>query len=164
MLKDHIDKFCKTSYTFENNPVIVITCLSVYWPTLAYYLLIINHCLFFCPFSVGHCVVCPSSTYRFWLPIWYRQTLLVLYFVYWLLIIIFFFSGVKPNDKQLTTCAFCGNDYVQSQQRVRLRSRVKLNKKVECLLQKYQTEPGSLGKYQLNLVQNYLNSYNQLVS
>lgn len=71
--------------------------------------------------------------------------------------------GVKPNDKQLTTCAFCGNDYIQSQQRVRLRSRVKLKKKVERLLHKYQVEPGSLGKYQLSLVQSYLNSCNQLV-
>ena len=29
----------------------------------------------FCPFSFGHCVVCPSLTYGFLLPLWYRQTL-----------------------------------------------------------------------------------------
>jgi hypothetical protein len=34
--------------------------------------------LFFCPFSFGHCVVCSSSIYGFWLPLWYLQTLLVL--------------------------------------------------------------------------------------
>ena len=28
-------------------------------------------------FSFDHCVVCPSSIYRFWLPVWYLQTLLV---------------------------------------------------------------------------------------
>jgi hypothetical protein len=28
-----------------------------------------------CPFSFGHCVVCPSI-YGFWLPLWYLQTLL----------------------------------------------------------------------------------------
>ena len=28
-------------------------------------------------FSVGHCVVCPYSIYRFWLPFWYIQTLIV---------------------------------------------------------------------------------------
>ena len=26
--------------------------------------------------SYGHCVVCPSSIYGFWLPLWYLQTLL----------------------------------------------------------------------------------------
>ena len=32
-----------------------------------------------CPFvffSLGHCVVCSSSIYGFWLPLWYLQTLL----------------------------------------------------------------------------------------
>ena len=32
-------------------------------------------CLSFCPFSFGHCVVCPSSIYGFWLPLWHLQTL-----------------------------------------------------------------------------------------
>jgi hypothetical protein len=27
--------------------------------------------------SFGHCVVHPSSIYRFWLPLWYLQTLLI---------------------------------------------------------------------------------------
>jgi hypothetical protein len=27
-------------------------------------------CLSFCHFSFGHCVVCPSSTYGLWLPLW----------------------------------------------------------------------------------------------
>ena len=31
--------------------------------------------LSFCTFSIGHCVVCFSSIYRFWLPLWYFQTL-----------------------------------------------------------------------------------------
>ena len=30
-----------------------------------------------CPFSFGHCIVCPSSLYGFWLPIWYLQTFLL---------------------------------------------------------------------------------------
>jgi hypothetical protein len=30
---------------------------------------------FFCTFSFGLCVVCSSSIYRFWLPLWYLQTL-----------------------------------------------------------------------------------------
>ena len=32
--------------------------------------------LSFCTFSFGHCVVCSSSIYAFWLPYWYLQTLL----------------------------------------------------------------------------------------
>jgi hypothetical protein len=34
-----------------------------------------------CPFSFGHCVVCPFSSYGFWLPHWYLQTRLI-YVVY----------------------------------------------------------------------------------
>jgi len=30
----------------------------------------------FCSFSFGQCVVCPSSIYVFWLPLWYLDTLL----------------------------------------------------------------------------------------
>ena len=39
---------------------------------VAWYLVLcpcfVDHCLSFCLFSFGHCVVCPSSIYRFWLP------------------------------------------------------------------------------------------------
>ena len=36
----------------------------------------IDRCLSLCTFSCGHCIVCSSSIYRFWLPLWYLQTLL----------------------------------------------------------------------------------------
>jgi hypothetical protein len=29
-----------------------------------------------CPFSVDHCIVCPSLIYGFLLPLWYLQTFL----------------------------------------------------------------------------------------
>jgi hypothetical protein len=32
--------------------------------------------LSFCTFSFGHCVVCSSSVYGFWLPLWYLQIIL----------------------------------------------------------------------------------------
>jgi hypothetical protein len=35
----------------------------------------VDRCLAFCPFSFVHCVVCCSSIYGFWLPLWYLQTL-----------------------------------------------------------------------------------------
>jgi len=37
----------------------------------------VDRCLSFCLISLGHCVVCPSSIYAFWLPLWYLQTLLI---------------------------------------------------------------------------------------
>ena len=33
----------------------------------------VDRCLFFCHFSFGHCIVCPSSIYGFWLPLWCLQ-------------------------------------------------------------------------------------------
>ena len=44
--------------------------------SLALYVCFIDRCLSFCTFSFGHCVVCSSSIYGFWLPLWYLQTLL----------------------------------------------------------------------------------------
>jgi hypothetical protein len=41
----------------------------------------VDLCLSFCTFSFGHCVVCSSSIYGFWLPLWYLQTLLIVYFL-----------------------------------------------------------------------------------
>ena len=35
----------------------------------------VDRCLSICTFSFGHCVVCSSSIYIFWLPLWYLQTL-----------------------------------------------------------------------------------------
>ena len=35
-----------------------------------------HRCLSFCPFCFGHCDVCSSSVYEWWLPLWYLQTLL----------------------------------------------------------------------------------------
>ena len=35
----------------------------------------VDHCLSFCTFSFDHCVVCSSLIYKFWLPLWYLQTL-----------------------------------------------------------------------------------------
>ena len=34
----------------------------------------VDCCLSFCTFYFGHCVVCSSSIYGFWLPLWYPQT------------------------------------------------------------------------------------------
>ena len=36
---------------------------------------LVDRFLSFCPFSFGHCAVCPSI-YGFWLPLWYLKTLI----------------------------------------------------------------------------------------
>ena len=36
---------------------------------------LVDRCLSFCTFTFGHFVVCSSSIYEFWLPLWYLQTL-----------------------------------------------------------------------------------------
>ena len=36
--------------------------------SLALCVCFVDRCLSFCPFSFGHCVVCSSSIYGFWLP------------------------------------------------------------------------------------------------
>ena len=42
----------------------------------------IDRCLSFCTFSFGHCVVCSSSIYGFWLPLLYLQTLLANHYIF----------------------------------------------------------------------------------
>jgi hypothetical protein len=58
-----------TSYPPVFSVVLVIRSLVLY-------ICFVNRCLSFCTFSFGHCVVCSSSIYRLWLPLWYLQTLL----------------------------------------------------------------------------------------
>ena len=44
--------------------------------SLVLYVCFVDRFLSFCTFSFGHCVVCSSSIYGFWLPLWYLQTFL----------------------------------------------------------------------------------------
>jgi hypothetical protein len=41
-------------------------------PSLVLCVCFVDRCLFFCPFSFDHCIVCPSI-YGFWLPLWYLR-------------------------------------------------------------------------------------------
>jgi hypothetical protein len=43
--------------------------------SLVLYVCFLDRCLSFCTFSFGHCVVCSSSIYGFWLLLCYLQTL-----------------------------------------------------------------------------------------
>jgi len=42
----------------------------------------VDRCLSFNTFAFGHFVVCSSSLYKFWLPLWFLQTRLIVLFVY----------------------------------------------------------------------------------
>jgi hypothetical protein len=44
--------------------------------SLVWYIYIVDPLFVFLNFSFVHCVVCSSSIYRLWLPLWYLQTLL----------------------------------------------------------------------------------------
>ena len=57
---------------FQNSKICFV--LSGIHVTLVLCVCFVDRCLSFCTFSFGHCVVCPSI-YRFWLPLWYLQTL-----------------------------------------------------------------------------------------
>jgi hypothetical protein len=46
-------------------------------PSLVLCVCFVDRYLYFCTSSLGHCVVCSSSIYGFWLPLWYLQPLLV---------------------------------------------------------------------------------------
>ena len=37
----------------------------------------VHHYLSFCPFCFVHCVVCSSSIYGFWLPLWYLLSIVL---------------------------------------------------------------------------------------
>ena len=50
--------------------------------SLVLYVCFVDRCLFFCTFSFGYCVVCSSSIYGLWLPLWYLQTRLTYSYVY----------------------------------------------------------------------------------
>jgi hypothetical protein len=41
------------------------------FPVIFLLTIIVDRCLFYCPFSFGHCVVCLSLYYGLWLPLWY---------------------------------------------------------------------------------------------
>ena len=41
----------------------------------------VDRCLFFCTFSFGHCAVCFSSIYEFWLPLWYLVAIVLSVFL-----------------------------------------------------------------------------------
>jgi hypothetical protein len=52
-------------------------CEMIWRVTACLCVCFVDRCLSLCTFSFVHCVVCSSSIYGFWLPLWYLQTLLL---------------------------------------------------------------------------------------
>ena len=55
----------------------------------------------FCAFYFGHCVVCSSSIYGVWLPLWYIQTL------HWKTDISNLDSGIQPHRRFIHQIPLC---------------------------------------------------------
>jgi hypothetical protein len=64
----------------------------------------VDRCLSFCFFTFVHCVVCPSSIYGFWLPLWYLQTLLIVYGDYRFTCFCYFFHYFLTKYQRLIKC------------------------------------------------------------
>ena len=71
--------------------------------SLVLYACFVVRCLYFCPFSFDHCVVCSSSIYGFWLPLWYLLAIVLFvllrytdydcpFDIFWPLCCLFFFD------------------------------------------------------------------------
>jgi hypothetical protein len=57
---------------------LVFSGVRVTW-SLVLYVCFVDRRLSFCILSFGPCVVCSSSIYGFWLPLWYLQTLFIIH-------------------------------------------------------------------------------------
>ena len=86
--------------------------------SLVLYVCFVDRYLSFCPLSFDHCVVCSSSIYGFWLPLWYLQTLLRIRFLSWqgffCLFVFFcflFFFLVLPR-RDFTPLIHCSNNRI----------------------------------------------------
>ena len=60
----------------DNFPTPLMLSLLKFWQLQCF----VDRCLSFFPFPFGHYVVCPSSIYGFWLPLWYLPTFYIIFF------------------------------------------------------------------------------------
>jgi hypothetical protein len=60
------------SFLANLNLTVIWTLVITWCPSSVVFCHLLNH---WDTFSFGHCVVCLSSIYGFWLPLWYLQTL-----------------------------------------------------------------------------------------
>ena len=70
---------CFSIYQFCLHPWYLWIWHNYFFPqSLVFYVGFMDHCLIFCPFSLGKCIVCPSID-GFILSLWYLQTFLAMY-------------------------------------------------------------------------------------
>ena len=74
--------FMMFNATFNNISVISGQSVLFNWLIVTQSLVLcvcfVDRCLSFCPLYFGHYFVCFSLIYRFWLPLWYLQILLII--------------------------------------------------------------------------------------
>jgi hypothetical protein len=70
--------------------------------SLVLYVCFVDRCFSFCPFSFGHCVVCHSSTYGFWLP----SDIFKLFLSFLFVIVFFFLRGSESAGFFLIVCLY----------------------------------------------------------
>ncbi|XP_048781190.2 UPF0711 protein C18orf21 homolog [Ostrea edulis] len=73
------------------------------------------------------------------------------------------FNDKRELDVSHAHCIYCGSEFSPTNSRVRLRPKLGLNKNLKRLLERHNTNPVSIGKYQKNLVRKYLSSKNMLI-
>jgi hypothetical protein len=74
---------CKThenpviNHEWGNDRIVITTNITYLWSFVTRIVITI-----FCLFSFVHCIVCHSSIYVFWLPLWYLQNVCYVYSVF----------------------------------------------------------------------------------
>ena len=109
-----ITSLVSSSFSLSFCPFSFVIVLSVLLFTASDYLFGIYKPLFvLLPFSFCHCIVCPSSIYGFWFPLWYLQASLCPFalFILSLYCLSFFYlrfliTSLVPSSFSLSLCPF----------------------------------------------------------
>ena len=94
-----VERALLTLQEHSNSPLVLIGIRVT--QSLIVCICFVYRSLCFCTFYFGHCVVCSSSIYEFWLPLWYVQTLL------WKTDISNLDSGIQPHLRFIHQILLC---------------------------------------------------------
>nr|XP_022301103.1 uncharacterized protein LOC111109311 [Crassostrea virginica] len=72
-------------------------------------------------------------------------------------------SANKETEVSWNHCVFCGSLFTPENCRVRLKPKLSLRRTLKKLLEKHQTSPEALSKYQTRLVERHIRSQNILI-
>jgi hypothetical protein len=95
-----VERALLTLQEHPNSPLVFIA-VRVTQSLIVVCVCFVDRSLCFCTFSFGHCVVCSSSIYGVWLPLWYIQTL------HWKTDISNLDSGIQPHRRFIHQILLC---------------------------------------------------------